>query len=85
MREYVRQLLCAHDWKVTDVECNGVTLSWGAYPVRSFLFHHACEKCGKLKTTSGHIYNDRKLHPEAYGPDGWPVDENGHKLEIVEE
>jgi hypothetical protein len=59
------------------IEVVGVTLGWSCLPERVFRFSD-----GK----TGLIYGDRRIHPECYGEDGWPIDPlTKQRLEIYEE
>lgn len=52
----------------------GVTLDWGLKPTRMFQFADGFV---------GIVYGDRRISPEAYDADGWPVDlETGSRLSI---
>ncbi len=74
---------CKHDWEFLGTKVKGVTLSWAATPVRNFDFNYRCRKCQKEKSEQGYLYGDRRLNPECYGEDGWPIDENGNRLPIA--
>lgn len=79
-----KKLFCKHQYSIISSRIEGVTLSWILEPRRSFTFIRECEKCGHKIEESGYIvWGDKRLHPEAYDEDGWPIDEKGNKLEIA--
>jgi hypothetical protein len=82
---FLRRPVCDHDYKLLSQDCEGVTLSWQAEPVRSMRIDYECSLCGHKKTERGmYNYMDRERNPDWYGPDGWPINPTtGEKLRIV--
>lgn len=81
-----KQRRCHHEnYDLLGEKILGVGLGLSLKPERVYEWKKACLDCGKVFTTTGTFFADKKFHPEAYGPDGWPVDpKTGAKLEIFE-
>lgn len=70
--------------KVLDSVAYGATLDWGFSPARLIRFRYRCGKCGEEFVIGNKmIYGDKKLHPDKYDADGWPLDDNGMKLPMI--
>lgn len=85
-RTLLAKLICrvrGHNLRLVKSKITGVTLSWAATATREYGFDYVCERCGAIVFKGGQIIpGDRKLHPEAYDDDGWPIDINGEKLQV---
>lgn len=81
----LRRLFCRHQLSTSEKVVEGVTLSWSGNPTRQLGFRSVCRKCGKTRYEGGlYVPGDWLLHPECYGPDGWPIDPaTGARLEIA--
>lgn len=84
MKERIKQLLCRHDYEYQGRTVRGATLSWSMRPTRSFNNIYKCSRCGHIREVGGIAWGDSRCHPNAYGADGWPLDENGEKLKIAD-
>ena len=79
------KLICSHKWAIESRAVEGATLGWGGQITRQYGWNYICEKCSKTKYEGGFVIpGDRKMHPESYTSHGWPLDESGSKLEIVD-
>lgn len=67
---------CQHDnYEVLDMRVEGATMSWSGLPVRQVGWSYRCKRCGFEWYKGGcYVAGDRKLHPECYDYDGWPMD-----------
>ena len=80
----IRRTLCRHSPKLIGQEITGATLTWSARITREYQFNYRCRKCGQLSSMGGfYIPGDRRLHPEAYNAQGWPIDADGNKLKVT--
>ena len=77
---------CRHEWSVSGVTVEGVTLGWGGETRRQLGFSSLCGVCGATKYEGGtYLPGDDRLYPEWYGPDGWPIDPStGERLGIAD-
>jgi hypothetical protein len=43
-------------------------------PTREYAEFYKCSRCGREKRIGGfYIPEDKKLHPDAYDDNGWPI------------
>ena len=85
LAKVIKQFFCKHDFGIhKNKEVIGVTYSWTLRPTRCFKFNYECSKCGKLKSEQYIMFKDRERHAEHYDSNGWPIDCDGKKLEIVD-
>lgn len=78
----LKKIRCDHDWKVVKEEILGATMDWRGRPVPYFLWHKVCRKCDAYTTETGVVFGHRKIYPDRYDEDGWPLDRNGNRLEM---
>lgn len=80
----IRRALCRHSPECLGTEITGATMDWAGHITREYRFNYRCKKCGQLSSLDGFIIpGDRRLHPEAYNAQGWPIDADGNKLKIA--
>ena len=78
----IRRLVCRHDWQPIQTVVEGATLSWAGTMTRQFGYVLECPHCGQRQYRGGLVSPyDKRLHPESYDHDGWPIDEHGQRLE----
>jgi len=65
-------------WSI-EQKCLGATLSWAATPVPLYKWTKTCLKCGRKEITSGYV--PLKSFPK--DENGWPLNEDGTKMEIA--
>lgn len=79
---------CEHEWgeSLKPMEPTGyVTMGWDLKLTRVFRHFECCTKCGEERSTGGWVVRgDRKINPESYNSEGWPIDEEGNKLPLEE-
>lgn len=82
MIEFFKSLFwCKHDFVTQTTSEKGVTLD-GMNPTIKFAQRSICKKCGEFKEREFIIFGHRRMHPERYNKNGWPIDKNGHKMPI---
>ena len=86
LRTLLVKLTCrvrGHNLRLVRSKITGVTLSWAADATREYGFDYVCDRCGRTVFKGGYVVpGDRKLHPEEYDDNGWPLDINGEKMQV---
>jgi hypothetical protein len=79
----IRRSFCRHRPKLVGTEVTGAVMSWTGGITREYKFNYCCRRCGQLSSLGGFIIpGDRRMHPDRYTANGWPIDEDGNKLKI---
>ena len=71
--------------KVIDSIVIGATVGWGATLEREFKFEYHCTKCDAHYFKGPRlIFGDKQRHPEMWDNEGFPIDETGKRLPIID-
>ena len=78
--------LFGHKYEFDRLALIGATLSWGMKAVHCFTRVEICSRCQKVRTKGQFYFPEdvTKMRGDRWDEAGWPVDDNGDRLKIVE-